>query len=62
MYYVTQTDNGLMVHEMSGSPWWPITCSPGEIRNWNLSGNVLVISYTDGRTDVLDVDNRSKIR
>jgi len=61
MYYVEDRGNELLIHEYSGTPHFTVWFN-GDVTNYNLSGNILSISYTNGNVEVYDVDLRSRIR
>jgi hypothetical protein len=64
MYFAEPTNNGLMVFDASNNNGvhMPIVSDPDKIKNYNLNGNTMSVSYTDGRTEIYNVENRSRIR
>lgn len=62
MYYATQSINYLYIHEANtGAVHFPVALFR-PMQNYNLSGNVLAITYQDGMVEVYDVQNRCRIR
>ena len=63
MYFVEPTNNGLMVCDVSNNNGvhMPVVSDPNNIKNYNLNGNIMSVSYTDGRTEIYNVDNRTRI-
>jgi hypothetical protein len=62
MYYTTRCGNYIYIHESgNGAIYFSIPLIE-EVSNYDLSGNVLSISYSNGNTEVYDVPNRVRIR
>ena len=62
MYYTSRCGNYIYIHESgNGAIYFSIPLSE-DTSDYNLSGNVLSISYPNGTTEVYDVPNRVRIR
>lgn len=62
MYYASHDSNRITVYEAStGAPYFPIPLFE-ELDNYNLSGNVLCLTFASGKVEVYDVPNRVRIR
>ena len=61
MYYAERTSNGVTVYDERNSPHMAISTG-SDMVSYNLSGTVLVISYSSGRNEVYDVERNSRIR
>jgi len=63
MYYSEKRSNSIVIHEASGAPYFEVSLY-GTVSNYNLSGNILSISYSDGngRVEVYDVHERRRLR
>ena len=62
MYYATRGTDSLYIHEATtGAIHFPVALLR-PMQNYNLSGNVLAITYQDGMVEVYDVQNRCRIR
>jgi hypothetical protein len=58
--HVERTNNGLMVYDDNNSPYMPISVD-SDIVGYNLSGNILVITYPS-KNEVYNVENNTRIR
>ena len=62
MYYTSKCGNYIYIHESgTGAIYFSVPLLE-ETSDYNLSGNVLSISYPNGATEVYDVPNRVRIR
>ena len=59
--HVERTNNGLMVYDDNNSPYMPISVD-SDMLGFNLSGDILCISYPNGRNEVYNVDSNTRIR
>jgi hypothetical protein len=60
MYYSEKKSNSIIIREVSGAPHFEVSLH-GEVLGYNLSGNILSISYKNN-VEVYDVQQRSRIR
>ena len=62
MYYIEDRGYELSIHEArTGAPYFQVYFN-GELEDYNLSNNILSLSYVDGNIEVYDLETRSRIR
>lgn len=62
MYYATVQGSTIYIHDAkTGSPHFTIGVN-GSLTSCNVNGNTLSVCYNDGRVEIYDLRNRSRIR
>jgi hypothetical protein len=59
--HIERTNNGLMVYDNSNRPYMPISID-SDMLGFNLSGDLLVVSYPNGRNEVYNVNSNTRVR
>ena len=62
MYYIKKDADRISIHEIDGGQFHFSINLWDSIDNYNLSGNTLSVSYSNGRVEVYDVESRHRIR
>lgn len=62
MYYATIQGSTIYIHEAAtGAPHFTVGIR-GTLSSYNVNGNTFTVCYNDGRVEVYDLKNRSRIR